>query len=91
MKIGVFCYIKPGLCWTNWEIYSQKDMEFPVFRQCYQLGDLALRICNVCVSTPVKHLEEPEEPVRHNVIGNSKRDGAKAERREEDRFCGLAG
>lgn len=34
--------------------------------------------------TGVKYLEEPEEPVRHNVAGNGKRDGAKAERSEED-------
>ena len=73
------------------EIYRVRDMEFQDSRQCCQLGDLALRICNVCVSTPVKHLEEPEEPVRHNVTGNGKRDGAKAERSKEGRFCCLAG
>lgn len=28
-------------------------------------------------------MERPEEPARHNVAGNSKRDGAKAERSEE--------
>lgn len=55
-------------------------MEFLDSRPCFQLGDLALRTCNVCVSTPVKYLERPEEPVRHNVARNGKRDGAKAER-----------
>ena len=60
--------------------------EFQDSRQCFQSGDLALRICNVCVSTPVKYLERPEEPVRHNVVGNDKRDGAKAKRSEEGKY-----
>ena len=34
--------------------------------------------------TQVKTMERPEEPVRHNVVRNGKRDGAKAERSEKD-------
>lgn len=44
-----------------------------------------------CVSTSVKTVERPEEPVRHNVVRNDKRDGAKAERRKEDVVKHLAG
>lgn len=44
-----------------------------------------------CVPAQVKTMERPEGPVRHNVTGNGKRDGAKAERSKEGRFCGLAG
>lgn len=40
----------------------------------------------MCIITGVKHLEEPEEPARHNVVGDSKRDGAKAEKSKEDVF-----
>ena len=35
-------------------------------------------------------MERPEEPVRHNVAGNGKRDGAKAEKIEEGLY-GLTG
>lgn len=44
-----------------------------------------------CVPTQVKTVEEPEEPVRHSVTGNGERDGAKAERSEEDAVWYLAG
>lgn len=37
--------------------------------------------------TAVKYQEEPEEPVCHNVVGNGKRDGAKAERSYRMTIC----
>ena len=40
-----------------------------------------LPICNVWVLLrQLNTMEKPEEPVRHNVAGNGKRDGAKAEK-----------
>ena len=41
---------------------------------------LALHTCNVCVSTPVKYQERPEEPVCYSIIGNNKCDRVKAEK-----------
>ena len=39
------------------------------------------------IITAVKYQEEPEEPVCHNVAGNGKRDGAKAERSYRITIC----
>ena len=34
----------------------------------------------LCIITAVKTMENLEEPLCHNVVGNDKRDGAKAEK-----------
>ena len=45
-----------------------------------------------CVPTQVKTMERPQGPVRHNVARNGKRDGARAEKSQENcYFNNLAG
>lgn len=67
--------------------YLTKTSQKPLYKTRFMLDDVIITSCvsrEGCVPAQAKTAEEPEEPVRHSVTGNGERDGAKAERSEED-------